>query len=66
MKGFVSAIEAAMIDRNLTVAEVAVAAQVSRQYIYRILRGKQTPTIEVADRIARSLGLRFSIIQDSA
>jgi gp16 family phage-associated protein len=57
MENFVHQIKARMEKLGMTHAQLAEAAGVSRAYIYRILDGKQTPSMEIADSIAEALGL---------
>lgn len=57
MSTFCEQIRLQMEKRQLSHADVAKGAQVSRAYLYRILDGTQTPSMKVADRIAEALGL---------
>lgn len=43
--------------RRLSVAELARQAEVSRQTIYMIEDGRQTPTLDTARKLARALNV---------
>jgi transcriptional regulator with XRE-family HTH domain len=57
MASFVEQIRARMEKRQLTIAQVAEKSDISRAYLYRILDGTQTPSMEIADKIAAALDL---------
>lgn len=50
-------LRAAMRQRGVTQRELAERAETSYPGINRILQGKQAPTLELADRLADSLGI---------
>lgn len=57
MTSFLNEIRQKMEEQQLSHTELAEKAAVSRAYLYRILDGTQTPSMEIADRIAAALGL---------
>lgn len=40
---------------------IAEAASISRIHVYRIINGENTPSLDVAEKIASHLGLKFSL-----
>lgn len=57
MATFCDQIRAQMDKQKLSHAQVAEQSGISRAYLYRILDGSQVPSMDVADKIARALGL---------
>lgn len=48
--------------RGVSQRDLALRAQTSYSGINRILQGKQTPTIDLADRLADSLEIPLSVL----
>lgn len=46
--------------------DLAKEAKVGRPYLYRVLGGKQAPTLPVAERIAKIVGLRIQTTEIAA
>ena len=46
----------------MEITELAEASGVSREYIHRLLAGRQNPSLEVAAKIARPLGLSVQTV----
>lgn len=42
--------------------QLAVKIKVSRQYLFRVLKGKDTPTLDLAQRIATALHVKLEEI----
>lgn len=51
-----------MDKRGMTIAQLAEESGVTRAYLYRILDEKQTPSMEIADEIAKALGLVITTV----
>lgn len=48
---------------SVTVAELASACEVSREYIYKLLRGDSQPTVPKAEKLARAVGAEITVKQ---
>ena len=59
MRDFIRQIQRQQKRTGMTMTELARASEVSRPYLYRILAGKQVPSLDVAERIADALELRI-------
>lgn len=59
-KRFRERLREAMDRAGLTQRELAVKTKTGYPGINRILQGKQTPTIELADRLADAIGVPLS------
>jgi DNA-binding phage protein len=46
-----------MEERQLSFTDLSRQSGVSRAYLYRVLDGTNVPTMDVADKIAKALGL---------
>jgi transcriptional regulator with XRE-family HTH domain len=46
---------------EVTTTDLALACDVSRQYIYKILRGESHPTVPVAEKLAAAIGLEITL-----
>lgn len=57
MQTFRDAVQARLDETGMTMTALAKEARIGRAYLYRVLAGSQVPTIEVADRVAKALGL---------
>lgn len=62
MASFIEQIKACMDKRGMTIAQLAEESGVTRAYLYRILDEKQTPSMEIADEIAKALGLVITTV----
>jgi transcriptional regulator with XRE-family HTH domain len=57
MDNFVEQVRLRMTKLGINRAQLAEGSGISRAYIYRVLDGKQVPSMDVADKIATSVGL---------
>ncbi len=48
--------------KNMTVEDLAVKVGVSDKYIYLLEQGKKTPSLDMAHKIARALGVKIEEI----
>jgi transcriptional regulator with XRE-family HTH domain len=62
VRDFVRRVEAKMKAANIGVADLAALTGLSRQYIYRVLNGEHVPTLTVAEKIAKELGLQIATL----
>lgn len=62
VKDFIRQVKAALKRKDMEVKELAEESGVSREYIHRVLAGRQSPSLEIAERIARPLGLSVQTI----
>lgn len=53
-------------DKGLSQEELADKALLDRTYISMLERGKKSPTVETAERIAKALGTKLSTLLDEA
>lgn len=61
VREFIRRIKARIDETGIEMTELEERSGVSRQYIYRVLAGKQMPSLEIAERIAQALGLSIEI-----
>ena len=54
---FIHQVKAALKRTGMGITELAEESEVSREYIHRLLAGRQKPSLEIAEKIARPLGL---------
>ena len=64
-KRFAERLKEELKKKNITQKELAKRAQLSEAYISQILKGKRTPTITVAKRIAEVLDRPVSYFLDN-
>jgi DNA-binding phage protein len=57
MDQLISALQHAINSGSTTVAEMAKHGQCSRQYIYNLLERRSEPTISLAEKLAKALGI---------
>ena len=58
---FRTAVKKEIHRTEIPMTELAKKANVGRPYLYRVLSGEQDPSLKVAERIARALGLTIEI-----
>lgn len=58
---FVSRVKERLESTGMSISELAVASKISRPYVSRVLSRHQTPSLDIADRIAACVGLKISI-----
>ena len=61
MESLLSKVRSELQSKTVTVAEVANACGVSREYIYKILREDSHPTVPVAEKLAAAVGLQITV-----
>lgn len=59
---FIRQVKAALKRNGMEIKELAEESGVSREYIHRLLAGRQNPSLEVAGKIARPLGLSVQTV----
>lgn len=62
VEDFIRKVRSALTRKNMEVKELAEVSGVSREYIHRLLAGKQNPSMEVAEKIAKPLGLSVQTV----
>lgn len=55
LQTFAINLRAELIERELTISELARMSGLSRQHVRNILQGEKSPTFTVADKIAQAL-----------
>lgn len=60
---FVSMLKSRMDVLNLNPRQLAAKANVGFPYLYRVLKGEQTPSIDWAARVGRHVGLQIRTIE---
>ena len=58
VREFVSKLKRQMDYLGVTPTELARKAKVGRPYLYRVLSGTQTPSLDWADKVGKQVGLR--------
>jgi len=58
---FVAVVKREIDSQQITMVELSRKANVNRPYLYRVLSGDNKPTLEVAERIAKALGLSLKV-----
>lgn len=61
MQDFQDILRTAMSSHGITMGDMADKIGVSRQQLYRYLRGEQVPTLGKADEILRKLGFELRL-----
>lgn len=61
MVQFSKVIAARIKSQNISVSEVARQAGITRAYLHRLLAGQHDPTLAVAQRIAKVLGMSLKL-----
>lgn len=59
---FIGQVKRQLKKTGMTMTQLAEASDVSREYIYRILSGEQNPSMEIAEKIAKPLGLTVQTV----
>ena len=62
MDQFIAAVKAALESKKLSIVALAELTGLSRPYLSKVLSGHQKPSMDVADRIARPLGLEVKTV----
>lgn len=63
MVTFRHAVKRQLKKTGMSMAHLAKEAEIGRPYLYRVLGGKQAPTLPVAERIAKIVGLRIETVE---
>lgn len=61
VREFIRQVKARIKETGIEMTELERRSGVSRQYIYKVLAGKQMPSLEIAEKIAKALNLTFEI-----
>lgn len=61
VRDFIRQVKARIRETGIEMTELEERSGVSRQFIYRVLAGKQMPSLEVAEKIAKALDLSIDI-----
>lgn len=59
---FLQVVKAVMEAKGISIVALAEKSGLSRPYLSKVLSGHQKPSLEIADRIARPLGLEVRTI----
>jgi ribosome-binding protein aMBF1 (putative translation factor) len=59
---FLSVIHQRMDDLGWTRYRLAQEAKISQTHVHRIMNGEQVPSVEVADKLAKALGLQLKLV----
>jgi len=59
---FLEAVKTALENKGLSIVALAEKTGLSRPYLSKVLSGKQKPSLDVADRIAKPLGLEVKTV----
>lgn len=62
VEDFIRKVRAALKSKGMQVKELAEESGVSREYIQRLLAGRQNPSLEIAAKIAKPLGLSVQTV----
>lgn len=60
---FVSALKRRMDETGMNPTDLAKKAKVGRPYLYRVLSGEQSPSLDWAARVGRAVGLKIRTIK---
>lgn len=63
MQEFVSKLKSQMTSLGMKPTELAAKARVGYPYLYRVLKGEQTPSLDWASRVGRCVGLKISTVE---
>lgn len=61
MESLLSIVQNELNAGRVTVAELATACGVSREYIYKLLRGDSQPTVPKAEKLAAAVGAEITV-----
>lgn len=56
---FVSALKRRMDETGVNPTDLAKKAKVGRPYLYRVLSGEQSPSLDWAAKVGRAMGLKI-------
>jgi transcriptional regulator with XRE-family HTH domain len=59
---FLDAIKSAIESKGISITALAEKAELSRPYLSKVLSGHQEPSLDVADRIAKAVGLEVRTV----
>jgi DNA-binding phage protein len=60
---YVKKLNRRMKETGITPTELARKAKVGRPYLYRVLSGEQTPSLDWAAKVGRHVGLKIQTIE---
>ena len=59
---FVKKVKRRMKETGMTPTQLAKVAEVGRPYLYRVLAGEQTPSLDWAAKVGGKLGLKVQTV----
>lgn len=65
-RSFAAVIRKHRVKQGMSQEELAEAAGIHHTYVGLVERGRRNPTIDVAERLARALGTKLSVLIDEA
>ena len=60
---FVKALKGRMKETGITPTDLSRKAGCGRPYLYRVLSGEQTPSMDWASKVGKQVGLRIRIVK---
>jgi len=60
---FIYAVRDKIDSEGMSMVELSHRSGVARPYLYRVLSSEQTPSLEIAEKIAAALGLEFRVLE---
>ena len=61
MDSFIETVEEEMLKQGISISQMARDLEIGRPYIYRVLSGESTPSLDWAERVAEYLGFTISV-----
>lgn len=61
VKDFIRQVKARIKETGIEMTELERLSGVSRQFIYKVIAGKQSPSLEIAEKIAKALDLSIEV-----
>lgn len=59
---FVTKLKLRMTELGIKPTDLAKKAKVGYPYLYRVLKGEQTPSLDWASRVGKKVGLKISTV----
>lgn len=59
---FVGKVRSRLVEKGMSIHELASKAKVGRPYLHRVLAGDQTPTIEWMEKVGKHLGISIRVV----
>lgn len=64
MQQVVKSINREIVKRNLSIGQLAEQSGCGRAYLYRVLQGEQSPTLQWIDKILAALEMSVKLVRD--